>query len=199
MKINIPAPCSENWAAMQPNEKGRYCGSCCKTVIDFTGMSPQAIAAFLTEHASQKICGRFTEQQLAAEYDADLHIATMHLLHSGWPVIKKIAAVFILLFALSRNSNAQKTINTLQPVATTAGVRTLAKTDLSLAVTDTIPVATSAECLAGISGGLKVTATRSAKRKWKKTQKKERQLQRRQEKESALSGEVVITGMVIPD
>ena len=36
MKITIPTPCHENWNEMTPNEMGRHCTVCSKTVKDFT-------------------------------------------------------------------------------------------------------------------------------------------------------------------
>lgn len=37
--IEIPEPCSEDWDSMTPNERGRYCDSCRKTVHDLSGMT----------------------------------------------------------------------------------------------------------------------------------------------------------------
>ncbi len=39
LKLSIPKPCHEDWAAMTPNEQGRHCAVCAKTVTDFTQMS----------------------------------------------------------------------------------------------------------------------------------------------------------------
>lgn len=64
MKIAIPEPCHENWGAMTPNEQGRFCGSCQKTVVDFTSFSAEDIQLYFTKHYGQKVCGRFKKQQL---------------------------------------------------------------------------------------------------------------------------------------
>ncbi len=64
MKISIPEPCHENWGAMTPNEQGRFCGSCQKTVVDFTNFSAEDIQNYFTKHYGQKVCGRFKKQQL---------------------------------------------------------------------------------------------------------------------------------------
>lgn len=63
-KISIPEPCHENWDKMIPNENGRFCLSCSKTVIDFTSMLPEEIQHFFIQNQNQKICGRFKESQL---------------------------------------------------------------------------------------------------------------------------------------
>ena len=43
MKLFIPKPCHENWDEMTPNEKGRFCSICSKTVKDFTKLSDAEI------------------------------------------------------------------------------------------------------------------------------------------------------------
>ncbi|MEN2414049.1 energy transducer TonB [Flavobacterium mesophilum] len=63
-KITIPEPCHENWDKMTPNENGRFCASCSKTVIDFTQMLPEEIQHFFTQNQNEKICGRFRKSQL---------------------------------------------------------------------------------------------------------------------------------------
>ena len=64
MKIQIPAPCDENWEAMTPNNKGAFCSACEKTVIDFSKMTDEEISYYFTSHANTKICGRFRIEQL---------------------------------------------------------------------------------------------------------------------------------------
>lgn len=65
MKINIPNPCHEDWAKMTPNEQGRFCGNCQKTVVDFTNFSPEDIQHYFTKYYGQKVCGHFKNEQLA--------------------------------------------------------------------------------------------------------------------------------------
>lgn len=48
---------------MIPEEKGRFCQSCEKTVIDFTHMSLPQVHRFM-EQAKGSVCGRMTPQQL---------------------------------------------------------------------------------------------------------------------------------------
>ena len=61
--MRIPAPCGEDWARMQPTEKGRHCQSCCKTVVDFTEMSDAEIIRHLSQ-AGPHVCGRLMPDQL---------------------------------------------------------------------------------------------------------------------------------------
>ncbi|NML71273.1 TonB-dependent receptor plug domain-containing protein [Chryseobacterium sp. RP-3-3] len=63
MKITIPKPCHENWEMMTPEEKGRFCSVCSKTVRDFAGASDQEIIEVFS-HSSEDICGNFNASQL---------------------------------------------------------------------------------------------------------------------------------------
>lgn len=67
-KLNIPEPCHEDWQQMSPTQKGKFCESCQKEVIDFTKLSASEIAQ-KTKNATQ-LCGRFTSTQLKQEYIA---------------------------------------------------------------------------------------------------------------------------------
>ncbi len=49
---------------MTPNEKGRFCNACSKTVIDFTKMNTLEIQNFLNMNKDQSICGHIKQSQL---------------------------------------------------------------------------------------------------------------------------------------
>lgn len=63
MKITIPQPCHENWNTMTPDEKGRFCSVCSKTVRDFTAASDEDIATIFSG-ISETVCGHFRASQL---------------------------------------------------------------------------------------------------------------------------------------
>jgi len=63
MKITISTPCHENWEAMTPKEKGRFCSVCSKTVRDFTAASDDEIIDVFS-NPTDNICGNFYESQL---------------------------------------------------------------------------------------------------------------------------------------
>ena len=63
-KLAIPKPCHESWDSMTPNAQGRFCGSCQKTVTDFTGMTPEQISTYMLLNKDKKVCGRFKNKQL---------------------------------------------------------------------------------------------------------------------------------------
>lgn len=64
LKVVVADPCHENWDAMTPTDQGRFCSSCSKPVIDFSGMSDLRLTEILQENKGQRMCGRFAEGQL---------------------------------------------------------------------------------------------------------------------------------------
>jgi hypothetical protein len=61
---SIQKPCTEDWGKMSPEQQGRHCQVCCKTVVDFSKKSDTEIVDFLKANAEKKICGRFRSEQL---------------------------------------------------------------------------------------------------------------------------------------
>jgi hypothetical protein len=64
IQISIDEPCHENWDEMSTTEKGRFCASCQKQVLDFSGMSDSQVAAFFKKPSNGSVCGRFHNDQL---------------------------------------------------------------------------------------------------------------------------------------
>ncbi|MCR8669441.1 energy transducer TonB [Aestuariibaculum sp. M13] len=62
--ISIPKPCHEDWNKMSPNEKGRFCNSCVKTVVDFTKMNSEEIQQYIKSNSHKHICGHFKQTQI---------------------------------------------------------------------------------------------------------------------------------------
>lgn len=62
-RISVPKPCHENWDAMTPTEKGRFCEACSFEVVDFTEKEEHEIAETLTQ-ANGRVCGRFKSFQV---------------------------------------------------------------------------------------------------------------------------------------
>jgi hypothetical protein len=61
--IHIPEPCHEDWDKMTPKDKGRFCQSCAKIVVDFTNMKKDEIIDHI-ESATGSTCGQFNNTQL---------------------------------------------------------------------------------------------------------------------------------------
>lgn len=78
--ITLPQPCNEDWHAMTPTERGRFCNSCQKCVIDFTGYTDSELYQFFTRQNDGNICGRFLNTQLNRQIQAPPH-ATLHQLY----------------------------------------------------------------------------------------------------------------------
>ncbi len=66
LQIHIPKPCHEDWNKMPPVDKGKFCGSCNKQVVDFSLMSDQQVLNYFST-TTGKTCGRFAEDQLQRE------------------------------------------------------------------------------------------------------------------------------------
>ena len=63
-KITIAEPCHENWNQMTPDQTGRFCNSCVKSVVDFTNMKAQQIQEYFIKNQGQSVCGRFKNEQI---------------------------------------------------------------------------------------------------------------------------------------
>lgn len=61
-KITVPKPCHEDWNAMIPSDRGRFCNACTTQVVDFTNMSTDEIRDYLNKNTN--VCGRFKNEQL---------------------------------------------------------------------------------------------------------------------------------------
>jgi len=62
-KIQIANPCKEQWELMQPHANGKFCGSCQKSVIDFTNFTDAELKRWFSENKG-KNCGRLKPEQL---------------------------------------------------------------------------------------------------------------------------------------
>ena len=119
MKISIPEPCHENWGIMTPNEQGRFCQSCQKTVVDFTHWSTADIQNYFTKHYGQKVCGRFKNEQLA-----QINIQIPTNLFTYIPASRKFALALLIvfgntLFSCTDNSGNSATIGKIEVIDST--------------------------------------------------------------------------------
>ncbi|WP_299524332.1 carboxypeptidase-like regulatory domain-containing protein [Winogradskyella sp.] len=64
LHLSIKKPCAENFNKFLPTDKGGFCNSCRKEVIDFTQMNNKDIAKYFKSKTTENTCGRFTNQQL---------------------------------------------------------------------------------------------------------------------------------------
>ncbi|MGC4104031.1 hypothetical protein [Ferruginibacter sp.] len=95
LKISIPQPCHEDWNAMTPNEQGRHCNVCVKTVVDFTSMSDEEVKHFFLHKKEEKVCGRFRGEQLQRiRIELPYNVLTIRM--ASW---KKFLAIMLLVFS----------------------------------------------------------------------------------------------------
>lgn len=80
---------------MTPVEKGAYCKSCCKTVIDFTGMSDNEIIHNLYKKQDGASCGRFRNDQL----NRPILFISPEVLQMNIPAWKKYLAILFICFS----------------------------------------------------------------------------------------------------
>ena len=103
LQLHIPTPCHENWDKMTPVERGRFCGSCQKQVVDFTNMSDREIAMFfkkpiLSQSKDGSVCGRFMQDQL----DRNIEIPKKRI-----PWLKYFFQFVLPAFLVSARATAQ--------------------------------------------------------------------------------------------
>jgi hypothetical protein len=97
MKIAINNLCHENWDAMTPNEKGAFCSACQKTVVDFSKKTTEEIKSFFnTVPQTEKVCGRFKEEQLT-----ELSFDDFFEKFKSWILPRRIAAILFFVFGMS--------------------------------------------------------------------------------------------------
>jgi hypothetical protein len=64
IQLSIPEPCLQDWNKMTPNDQGRFCSSCSKTVVDFSTMSDAALMNYFENLKDSNVCGRVYTDQL---------------------------------------------------------------------------------------------------------------------------------------
>ena len=136
--ISIPKPCHEDWNKMSPKQKGRFCNSCSKTVIDFTKMNTYQIQDFINENKNSRICGHFKQSQLNS---INIHIPSQVLerqqnFHKLFLLALLIVMGTTLMNCTNKNGDKQKidsidvvdTINN-QVVDILGGIQNIEKSD----------------------------------------------------------------------
>lgn len=96
--LSVPKPCHENWDAMTPQDKGRFCVACQKAVVDFSSMSDRQIAGFFKK-PTDAVCGRFDGSQLNRIVEVP---------RKPLPWVKYLFTIAWPAFLLSLKTSAQK-------------------------------------------------------------------------------------------
>lgn len=114
--LSIPTPCHENWEQMTPQERGRFCAACQKTVVDFTNMSDRQVVEYFKK--ANNVCGRFNTTQLEREIPVP---------RKSFPWARTFFQLTLPTFLLSLKTSAQgevrvKTVVCATPTKKEAGV-----------------------------------------------------------------------------
>jgi hypothetical protein len=91
--LHIPKPCHENWDAMTPQERGRHCDVCDKTVVDVTRMRPSEGRRFLGKLRDDLAAGAHVCVRAHADAAGKLLApsATRRLLTNGLAAVLAVA------------------------------------------------------------------------------------------------------------
>lgn len=110
-KLIIQEPCHENWNKMSPNEKGRFCAVCDKTVIDFTHKSPLEIKQHI-DKSEGKVCGRVNSRVLEKTIVPQAAGINFNGRHKWWTWISILALLgFTRKMATMEMPSKDKNIN----------------------------------------------------------------------------------------
>lgn len=130
LSLTVPNPCQQAWNEMIPNNEGHFCSHCNKTVIDFTQLTDEQVAAVF-KNTSGKVCGRFTASQL------DRDLLTPRTTHHN-PFIPA-AVMTAALVTVAVNSDAQQAKPSTQFIQTPGMVMKVAESTAVVAKKDTVP------------------------------------------------------------
>jgi hypothetical protein len=132
--IKIPTPCHEDWNKMTPTDKGAFCKSCAKEVVDFSVMKDEDVLQFLIRHKGQSVCGRATTTQLDK-----FHLTIDEkIIYSNIRVWKKYLAILLICFGSFLVSCKQPVKKINKDIGKTQIVNTIDTTVLPILNFDTL-------------------------------------------------------------
>lgn len=107
VSITVKKPCAEKFESFMKTDKGGFCYSCEKEVIDFTSISSSELIDYLCQDSSNT-CGRFKSSQLTEINTLDAPNYNLNFLSRG------VAVISFSLLALCTVSNLNAQNNSLQ-------------------------------------------------------------------------------------
>ncbi|TCD20326.1 carboxypeptidase-like regulatory domain-containing protein [Pedobacter psychrodurus] len=108
-KIQISNPCHEEWDRMQNRVNGKFCGSCQKSVIDFTHFSDRDLRNWFAANQG-KSCGRLKPEQL----DRLIHVKSNFAISRFKPSLIAASLFAFLSFPKLGNANISSSYPTFQ-------------------------------------------------------------------------------------
>jgi hypothetical protein len=118
--ITIPKPCHENWDKMTPDEKGKFCSVCNKTVTDFSSHTKEQVIASL-EKTGYDVCGRFPSAYISRVVSYEKTRV------NSFRFFQSILAIVGLSGLFMGDAHAQNTVqdSTLKETVTTSTIETI--------------------------------------------------------------------------
>jgi CarboxypepD_reg-like domain/Secretion system C-terminal sorting domain len=130
--ISVPEPCHEDWNKMTPVEQGRYCGSCKKNVVDFSGSSDEEVIDFFKNY-NGSTCGRFSNDQL------NRPIEVIEIKKSS-SFLKYAAGLLLPAMMIGNRLHAQqRKVKELNEVIVTGNIKRVENKQLTSGLVHTIP------------------------------------------------------------
>jgi hypothetical protein len=141
--IRIPDPCHEDWNKMTPDDKGKFCNSCCKSVVDFTNKTDQEIIDILQSAGEGKVCGHFRKSQV----DRPLQLkVNLRALPKNMNATRMFAIALLMVFGsvlVSCYDHKNEKISNIEVIEQRANEENMGTTGLSIIMPP--PVASAAE------------------------------------------------------
>lgn len=119
LTIDVKEPCKEKFSNFSKTEKGGFCQSCEKEVIDFTNFSDNELINYLSQ-GNKKACGMFKASQLKTYETNSLQTMNNSMLHKGIAMMS-----FSLLALCATEVKGQETASiepTIEMVSSLEGV-----------------------------------------------------------------------------
>ena len=110
LTIDVKEPCKEKFSNFSKTEKGGFCQSCEKEVIDFTNFSDNELINYLSS-GNKKACGMFKASQLKTYETNSIHSMTNSMLHKGIAMMS-----FSLLALCATEVKGQETASIEPPI-----------------------------------------------------------------------------------
>ncbi len=110
LTIDVKEPCKEKFSNFSKTEKGGFCQSCEKEVIDFTNFSDNELINYLS-HGNKKTCGMFKASQLKTYETNSLQTMNNSMLHKGIAMMS-----FSLLALCATEVKGQETASIEPPI-----------------------------------------------------------------------------------
>lgn len=110
LTISVKEPCKEKFTNFSKTEKGGFCKSCEKEVIDFTNFSDKELINHLSS-TNKKTCGKFKSSQLKSYENNTLHTMSNSILTRGIGMIG-----LSLLTLCATEMNAQESASIEPPI-----------------------------------------------------------------------------------